>query len=245
MGVRDIDDIVEQDIINKMDVSVKITSATLINDSYKITLCNQKYARIMSKLFQETIDVNGDAVTVEWEIALDSFDEDGSFLVTNSDPFYTLKSGDVLRLPLPHYFRGTPLAVNGEWRAFSPFEWDKLPMVWLAQPTDEEWHSDENVLERTADITLFFLASANFRDDFTKDLRVKQVVPLMSMANLAIDHVKNAPAFGKGLSYNTRDFSKFGRETEKGIERNIIDSDLSAVRLRMSLPIYKNNSCDC
>jgi len=244
MAVKDIDDIVFE-IVQDMDVNVKVKTATApINETQRITLCDIKYTRLMTVLFEDYINEFDESAVRDWSIDVNSFDEDGSFVVLAPGSNLALSPGSVLRLKRPYYFRGTPLATNKEWLVFSEDHRTKLPMIWLVQPTTETWYGIEDSRERESRIRVFFLAEADFANDFTKDHRVKQVVPLLNMVEVFVDHVKDSGAFSRKFEYTTRDFSRFGSENENGIVKNIIDANLSGVELKMPLTTYRQN-CDC
>lgn len=246
MAVKDIDDIVEE-IVANMDVTVKVKSAlppVTIAERYRLTLCDMKYVRLVGELAQDYIDEDGEPAIRYWAILDGTFQEDGSFGVNNLDPDAELNAGDVLTMKRPYYFRGTPRATNKEWLVFSEDHRTKLPMIWLVQPTTETWYGIEDQRERESRIRVFFLAEADFANDFTKDHRVKQVVPLLNMAEVFVDYVKDSGGFNRKFEYTTRDFSRFGSETENGIVKNIIDANLSGVELKMPLTPYRQN-CDC
>jgi hypothetical protein len=49
----------------------------------------------------------------------------------------------------------------------------------------------------------------------------------------------------KNLEHDTFEFPRFGKETNDGIETMILDETLSAVELRVSLPVRKGQHCIC
>jgi hypothetical protein len=103
----------------------------------------------------------------------------------------------------------------------------------------------KNDVERTAEIMLFILCSADLRKDVTEDLREKNVFPMLQLAKeiqRAID--KNVQFFNRLESYKTRDYSIFGSENTNGMIKQIIDSNLSGLSMAFSLEILKGN-CNC
>jgi len=226
----DIDKIVENEIIAKINTEIKVKTASAIVDGQQtLTFCNQKYLRLFDSVGfgDETIDiVSNDGQNV---------------VITTATP---IAVNSILNINLPFYHRGTPRALNSEWSQISNDERDKLPAVWLLNPIDETF-SLKNDVERTAEIMLFILCSADLRKDLTEDLREKNVFPMLQLAKeiqRAID--KNVKYFNRLESYKTRDYSIFGSENTNGMIKQIIDSQLSGLSMAFSLEILKGN-CNC
>lgn len=226
----DIDKIVENEIIGKIDTKIRVKTASAIVDGQQtLTFCNQKYLRLFDSVGfgDETIDiVSNDGQNV---------------VITTATP---IAVNSILNINLPFYHRGTPRALNSEWSQISNDERDKLPAVWLLNPIDETF-SLKNDVERTAEIMLFILCSADLRKDVTEDLREKNVFPMLQLAKeiqRAID--KNVQFFNRLESYKTRDYSIFGSENTNGMIKQIIDSNLSGLSMAFSLEILKGN-CNC
>ena len=226
----DIDKIVENEIIGKINTEIKVKTASAIVDGQQtLTFCNQKYLRLFDSVGfgDETIDiVSNDGQNV---------------VITTATP---IAVNSILNINLPFYHRGTPRALNSEWSQISNDERDKLPAVWLLNPIDETF-SLKNDVERTAEIMLFILCSADLRKDVTEDLREKNVFPMLQLAKeiqRAID--KNVQFFNRLESYKTRDYSIFGSENTNGMIKQIIDSNLSGLSMAFSLEILKGN-CNC
>lgn len=231
--MRDIDDIVEEEIIAKIDNVLTVSYASeVVNQEQTVRFCDMKYLRlylgfVMGNNGYSIISIDGEEVTV-----------------TVFDGIDPLEVGNQVTIERPFYFRGTPKAVNSEWKAFSDNEMDKLPMVWLVNPVEEEFFRNDPK-ERRSDIRLFILCLADFENDLTKNFREKNITPLLALAkeiNNAIN--KNPSHFNKLNSYRTRDFSKFGVEDRTGIVKYIIDSNLSGVDMRFDLETLTEN-CNC
>lgn len=233
--MQDIDKIVETEIVLKIDASIKVKTASALNGTLQtLTFCNQKYLRLFDILVNKQTDIG---------YAIQS--NDGTNVVINvNDPLEIVKKGDVLHIPIPFYHRGTPRALNSIWNDLSDDERNKLPAIWLLNPVDEAWKSYGDI-GRIADIMLFFMCEADFEKDLTKDLRKKNVLPMLALAKeveRAIE--RNKKWFNPLNGYKTRDYSVFGTEDKNGMIKNIIDSDLSGLSMAMSLEILKEN-CNC
>lgn len=233
--MQDIDKIVENEIIDKINTSIKVKTAGAVNNmAQTVTFCNQKYLRLFDVLVDKVLDIpylvlSNDGYNVVIQITNDM------------EP---IKKGAILDIPKPFYHRGTPRALNSEWSQISDDERDKLPGVWLLNPIDETFLL-KNDVERTAEIMLFIMCSANLEDDVTEDLREKNVFPMLQMAKEIERAIASNPKFFNRLeTYKTRDYSVFGTENTNGMIKQIIDSKLSAVSMGFSLEILKGN-CNC
>jgi len=57
--------------------------------------------------------------------------------------------------------------------------------------------------------------------------------------------IKGSPLF-KGVSNSSvRNITKFGTESSRGFETNIIDSNLTGLDCRLTLSIYNEADCKC
>ena len=232
--MTDIDEIVEKEIVLKIDTSIKVKTASALNGTLQtITFCNQKYLRLFQVLVNKTTDVG---------YAIQSNDGHSVVVMVN-DPSEEIKKGDILNMPLPFYHRGTPRALNSVWTLLSNDERNKLPAIWLLNPIDEAW-KNENDIERTADLMLFIMCESS-HDELTKDLRQKHVFPMLQLAKEIERAIASNPLWFNRLNgYKTRDYSVFGTEDKNGMIKNIIDSELSGLSMAFSLEILKGN-CNC
>ena len=227
----DIDKIVYNQIIDKIDTKIRVkTASPLVDNEQTLTFCNQKYLRLFEVLTNE-----------EGGLVVKS-NNGTNVLVANYGT--EIKPGDILNIPKPYYHRGTPRALNSEWSQISNDERNKLPAVWLLNPVDETF-TLKNDVERIAEITLFIMCSADLTHDVTEDLRQKNVFPMLQLAKeiqRSID--SNKKFFNRLESYKTRDYSILGTDGANGTMKQIIDSQLSGLSMAFSLEILKGN-CNC
>lgn len=144
-----------------------------------------------------------------------------------------------------YYFKGSPLATNREWQNYARLESGKVPFVWLVSPTTEVFYNNGQALERESDLRLFFLdiTSPNYTVQQHHDNVIKYLNAWIDGFLDAIN--KNRRDFERFDSYTLKEISRFGVETPQGVENNIIDSNLSAIELRFTLPIKKGAKCLC
>lgn len=226
----DIDKIVENEIIAKINTAIKVKTASAIVDGEQtLTFCNQKFLRLF-----DTVSFG--------DTTFDIVSNDGLNVVIST--LTPIEIHSIMNISLPFYHRGTPRALNSEWSQISNDERDKLPGVWLLNPVDETF-SLKNDVERTAEIMLFIMCSADLSHDVTSDLREKNVFPMLQLAKEIERAIASNPKFFNRLeSYKTRDYSIFGTENTNGMIKQIIDSELSALSMAFSLEILKEN-CNC
>lgn len=233
--VLDIDTIVKERVIDTINNVIRVKSVTpLENSRQTVVFCDSKYLRLFGSFF------TSDNV---FEFGVLMYNSEGSVTVAVPEGV-EIQRGNEFILRIPYYFKGTPMAVNMEWKKFSSYEGVKLPLIWLLQPTNEVFR-ERNTVERVSDIKFFLLCGADFTNDFTDDFRRKNVQPLFELAKCITESVnRNSMYFNKLVDHRTRDFSKFGTEEKTGIVKSIIDSNLSGVELTFSLEVLKKN-CKC
>lgn len=157
-----------------------------------------------------------------------------------------LITGTTIALKMPLFSSGTPIATNKEWKAFDRDERAKLPFAWLVEPTKERFKGQQDTLERESDILMVFLDSNNVNQWLTMDTHDNRLQSLYNMVDAFIQAIKDNPLFYSDLlEFDTKNFTKFGKETTRGMELNIIDANLTGVELRLTLPINRAEECYC
>jgi len=166
--------------------------------------------------------------------------ENGSVLITAPT---NLNVGDLVPLPLPTFFWGTPMNTVEEWHNFATREEDKLPFIWLVQPTKLKYNDYRQTVKVVADLNLFFVHYSNWKQ--TNEYRENQSIkPLQAIADEFVATInRNGKWFNK-LRQNTRtEHPRFGKESTKGVEETVFRSKLAAVKLVTSLDIKENCKC--
>ena len=225
--MRDITDIIE-DVVNQMDNTLKITKVGGNN----VYFCDLKWFRL------------GKAITGE---------DSQPYLV--DDVNYTAKKL-TLSLPFtspettvtfdrPYYFHGTPMTTNNEWQAFTNNEEAKCPFIWLIEPVSEVFNGYESVIERESEVRLLFIDNRDSVNWINDDIHENRSTALYGMVDEFIATLERLPNFKRNLQYSVRNLTKLGTENSNGFERNIISADLTALDVRITLPIYKESLCNC
>lgn len=218
------------EIVNSIDNTL-IGTETL--DTNVVSFCDTKYARLGKKL----VDENENVFNIE------SIDYNVSIEGTNPD--FPFEPNVVYSLPEPFFISGTKLAANNEWTQKEKTDLGKkTPLIWLFEVIRQTNYGRNDTRLFSSDLRLFFLDETNIRDFYTEDHRREVVYPMMRLAEMFIDVVKNDRRFQAVESHEIISFSRFGVEQETGVIQNILDANLSGVELRLPLTMFKNN-CKC
>ena len=182
-------------------------------------------------------------------ITIDSVDYKIQSFVQNES--LTIK-GDVLptsatfTITPPFYKHGTPMATNNE--LFHVDNDQQLPLVWLLEIlTQSVFQNEENPLDYSSDLRLFFLDEYDPEDDLTSDIYTDIIRPMQSMVEEFIKEVEKDGDYNDLDEYRTINWSKFGvYTTNKGSTSKILDAYLSGIEVRITLEIMKIENCnDC
>lgn len=231
----DIYDIVKDEIVEKMDNSLRVVKIVDNGGTYTLTICNSvKWARV--KLTISDAALNAYTISaVDYSARLITVTPLGAYAWTSTTG----------TLQKPKFFIGTPMRTNEEWLQFSNDERNKVPFIWMVEPTQERVKPDSDGKERESDIRIVFIDSNNSPGWITTDVHEKRLKALYNMVSEFFRTIENNPLFGDIESdRQIRNLTRFGTETSNGFERNIIDADLTGIDARVALPIMKQ-SCKC
>lgn len=187
------------------------------------------------ELFNYIIKVDAGVAT---EIGMQSVNRQ-----TNEATFSTAVGNfDGLYLPNCFYLAGTRYATNREWISASDRESDKLPLIWLhfnPFPTEVKLiDSDSPYSSEWKDVNVFFLDNYDGLNWITKDQIEYKIEPLRSLAYWFENSIRSLSCsmyFGDKLTL--KHYPIFGSENMNGIDKKIIEADLTAVHARFDLKI--------
>jgi hypothetical protein len=224
-----------RDLVENINLKLNIKTVRTLGDLHTITVCDTLYlsgkSSTSSNPYQITIDsneydiisVNGDTIVLQ-----------GSEPITKG-----LKS-----IASPYFFHGTVTQTNNELSAIGDV-FNKTPMIYFRRTFTENWSRYTSV-ERTAEITLFFLTQANFDSWQINDYDTFAIKPMRNLCYKFIDSLLLNKQIGKIENYSIIDNIKFATfVTDKGYENQKFNDTLSGVQLDISLPIRKNYHCNC
>ncbi len=232
--MRDIAYIVRDEIVNKMDSTIVVSSID-VND---LTICGTLKWAAVNKIVKDSLDNEYMITAVDTSTNVVTVSPQGAYVFT----------GTILHLNVPKYFTGTPNATDTEWRKFTDDEREKTPFIWLVEPTSETFFDDDSsgAVGRESNIHVVFLDSNNVEDWLTLDTHDNR---LQSLYNMRAEFVKtirdNYTIFESVSSSSVRNLTKFGTETKDGFEANIIAANLTGVDNRLTLSIYKKCDTNC
>jgi len=120
-----------------------------------------------------------------------------------------------------------------------------MPLVWLLEIlTQSVFQKDENPLDYSSDLRLFFLDEYDPEDDLTSDLYTDIIRPMQSMVEEFIREVELDGSYQDVEEYRTINWSKFGvYTTNKGSTSKVLDAYLSGVEVRITLEVMKSTDC--
>lgn len=143
-----------------------------------------------------------------------------------------------------YFFEGTPLRTNAEWQQYSKNILTKTPFLWLVEPTNERFLSRGAGLERESDLRLFFLDKMQ-PHKLTNEVQSTVISYLRTWVDAFLLAIEKSKDFAELEGYDYKALTYFGIESRDGYTEQIIDSDLSAIEIRLALPIRKGAKCLC
>ena len=229
--MRDITKKVEA-TIGKLTRTVTIDVISDLGDGiYRLDTCCTYWLRPCKTI---TID------SVEYKIQ--SFVQNESLTIKGD----VLPTAATFTITPPYYKHGTPMATNNE--LFHVDNDQQLPLVWLLEIlTQSVFQNEENPLDYSSDLRLFFLDEYDPEDDLTSDIYTDIIRPMQSMVEEFIKEVEKDGNYNDLDEYRTINWSKFGvYTTNKGSTSKILDAYLSGIEVRITLEIMKIENCnDC
>lgn len=224
--------IFSEEIIAKIDKTFRITKIDFADViTTKLFVCSTKWLKVGDFVLD---DENRSATITEVG--------DGWIVVRKTTPFiWTSKTFISIKDFI--FFAGTPLDVNSEWLKSSIIQSNKLPLFWLVLPTSETINANGQGLERESQIRLFIIEQSNLK--YTVEEYYFYVMKyLMAYLEAVKDAIKKNKLFASIESFEQRELYRLGSESPDGFEALILDSNLSAIEVRFTLPIRKRG-CDC
>lgn len=232
--MKDIFDIVKDEIVDKIDLTVKVISVSNTGNTFTIELCNNKWLRVGQNLNDGTH---------LWKVT--SIDSVGIITATKPTGATDLVKRQVLTIKTPTFLTGTKIAVNSEWLNLDNDLRNKLPLIWLLESIEEQEFGIKSAIERKSKIRVLFLDDNNPKQYLVKDFRKNTVIPMLNLKDSFNEAVEKNHLFDYIENWNVKPFTRFGTENENGFLKNILDADLSGVQEDITLPIYKRKECKC
>lgn len=198
----------------------------------KTYFCKTKWARVGKPIFDEF-----DNEYLITEVVLDDY-------IVATPVGHANDLDGLCSLVKPFWITGTRLAANREWTIASNNLMDKLPLIWMLELMSETIYGRGSTLERDMELQLFFLDETDPAQYYTAEHRKQVVEPMQQLMVEFIETINRLKEFKTVEDYRIRTFSRFGTESEQGVLENILDANLSGLRLDLTLSKYKEN-CKC
>jgi hypothetical protein len=230
--MRFLKDIVKVDIVDKIDKTFRVTRIdSAIDIETKLFVCDVRWLKV-----GDTIIDNEERPGTITEVGV------GYIVVRKLEPFIWT-SNTFTAFKDFYFIAGTPLDVNAEWLKRSIVQTNKLPLFWLALPTNETKLTNGQGLERESAIRLFIIEQSMLK--YTVDEYYSEVMKyLLDYLEAFKDAIKKNKLFANIESFEQRELYRLGSESADGFEAVILDSNLSAIEVRFTLPIRKRG-CEC
>jgi len=228
---EDIQNIIEN-VVSSIDKTITVTR---IEDgavaTSKLFVCDLKWLEVGQTIMD---DQNRTALITS---------VGSNFVTIVKNPNYVWDSKVFTIIKDIYFFRGTPLAVDAEWVQYARIEEQKTPFVWLVGETQEKFFAKNQSLERESELRIFFLDIIDIRKNTTKQIHDNRLKYLNLWVDAFFQVIAKDSIFGLFDSWDSKNISRFGIETPQGYEKLIIDSNLCAVEVKFTLPIYKDEKC--
>lgn len=145
-------------------------------------------------------------------------------------------------LPIPEYIHGTLKMAQNEVDAVYNKE-ALVPFVYLFEVVRDRKNTDEeSMIDRTTELRIFFLNSANTKDWLTDDHYLNVIDPMQQMVDLFIKKIKGNKLFAENLNYDCLPLINLSQEGQQ--ENSVFDCNLSGIELRLFADIRKDLSCE-
>ena len=145
----------------------------------------------------------------------------------------------------PIYFHGKAIDTNAELDMFDDKD-DITPLTYLTEIYTDRFYPNDESVERTVDIRMFFLTTANYEDWLTNDHYSNVIKPMRNLTYNFINVLEKSKIIGKFASYyDLTNHAKFGIFLlRKGAAKRIFDDNYSGVEFSIRLPILKDMTCE-
>lgn len=235
--MRDIYEIVQTEIFDKIDNTIKIESVSVPSSgNQNVYFCKNKWIRVNQ--------VVKDSLNREYKIT--SIAQDGEVTLKLPNGVTSIVKRTIFTIKEPIFLFGTKINANNEYKLKGPDSRLKLPLCWLVESISETEYSIKESKERDSSVRFYFLDDNNPNQYLTNDYRLNVVAPMIALKDEVKRVIESNVLFELPNSYSIRTITRFGTEQEQGAFENILDENLSGVELSVTLPIYKSGkNCKC
>jgi len=217
-----------RDLVSQLTIWVTIQSVTDNTDG-TATLLSKDTKYLNSGM---TVKVIGVAYAVK------SVVKDVSIVLDGVPPL------GLVEIEPPKFWHGTVLETNKTLTGIKDMA-DKIPMIFYVR----SWHSQIQALdsanEMVLDARILFLTEDNF-SAFDPDKRDDEcIVPMNRLHFYFVEMLRKNKQVGIIESYSLDSIDKYGVVSAKGMEKSLVDAQLSGVDSSITIPIKRNYQCKC
>ena len=224
-----------QDLINEFYDSLQFTATSLVDNAdgtYTLLTCDTLYLQECLKLtllgvnYEIVEVVQGESITLKGNIA----------------PPLTFKPYQL------YYFFGNIVDTNIEMHQKESNVSKRTPFIYLLEKLTDEFNNDRgNLIDRETDLRLFFLTQSKFGKWKQSDHHDKAIIPMRNLVYKFIKFLDNSKIISNFDRYNVTDCPNFGIVRKDGgkPEALYFNDFLSGCELKITLPIYKGQHCEC
>ena len=234
--MRDIFDLVQEEILNKINLNIKVVSVGALTSGIQIvSFCSNKWIRVGQYLTDSSDKL--------WKIT--AIDTNGEVSIKKPTGATNPSVRDVFEVVEPKFLFGTHRSANNEYTLKQRKTNDLLPLIWLVENIRETEYGKGSTFERDSNLRFFFLDDIDPNNELNEDFRKNVVSPMLGLKDEFLRVIKSNPIFGNYKSVDIRTITRFGNEKESGVFENILNDNLSGVELGITLNIYRNRKCNC
>jgi len=222
-----------RELVEQLDMTIKIGQVDEENGNYKIYTCNPLYANVCTPITIDGVTYKVLDIGVNWILV--------SGDVVPSAESFTLQ---------PFTFKhGTPTDVNTELKIALQTSQKVMPLAYLIDaPMTEVWSNDYDYCFNDVEVRLFLLGHVDTFDcnSWCIDDHYKQIIcPMLNVAKRINDTIDNHRHFGKVPRVTIRHRKDFGvYKSNKGVvEGKIFDIHTSGIEMVFTLPIKQSHNC--
>ena len=215
-------------IIDSFRDTYAITSITHVGTTYTINTSDTKRLAVGSY-----VSISGNNYEVLTLIANTSFTINSTINVI----------GTSWKALAPYYFYGTPIMISNTLDKYKNYK-QKFPVIVLFETMPAIVNDDTSLnIERVVSLEMYFCNEANFKDWSHDEYYTYVIDVLQTYVDDFITKISNHRQIGELDKHNETPYSKWNL-VRLDTGKNVFNSELSAIKLEIDLPILKTLECE-
>ena len=143
----------------------------------------------------------------------------------------------------PYYFYGTPIMISNTLDKYKNYK-QKFPVIVLFETMPAIVNDDTALnIERVVSLEMYFCNEANFKDWDSSEYYSNVIDVLQTYVDDFITKISNHRQIGTLDKHNETPYSKWNL-VRLDTGKNVFNSELSAIKLEIDLPILKTLECE-